>query len=459
MPKRNLPPALVIIALLSAANLFSGLRLLASGKDADTFGAIVSVFSFLILALATWTFLLTAWQRIHPIGDRPPGDLTLRSWTGKGASSPSLGTGAVGATAPKHGEDSSTLQNDGTGFSESRALLAGFPQPIFMIDEIAGLIHRNPAAERLTDNAGDGHTIPTKVERLARRCMASGTRHEPKDIEHAILLREDERERWYLPAIFPVSQRSDKPASLWVIVLLEVTRVRWLDDMKTDLLGTVSHEIKTPLTSIRMVLHLLAEQKMGKLNESQESVVTSARDDCEKLLETLENLLQMARIERGESGLEPEALRPADLVEEASEALSGQIEGMRLQVITEVAENLPRVRADRRQIGQVFNNLLSNSAKHSEAGGTIRIAARLGDDDQDDFVRFSVIDHGDGIPEEAQEKIFQRFYRAPGQSDNGTGLGLAISRDIIRAHSGRIGFTSKPGVMTEFYFYLPMCNR
>jgi len=340
---------------------------------------------------------------------------------------------------------------------ESRAILRGFPYPIYILDGNGELSQSNPAAEALMESLAEPSAggLPAKLDRKVRRCIETGENFLPDDIDAAMLFRPGEREIWFLPRIFRIRESLEDPFHGWAVVLIDVTRVRWLDDMKTDLIGTVSHEIKTPLTSIRMVLHLLSEQKTGELNETQETIVTSARDDCEKLLETLENLLQLSRIESGESGLQREPAEPASLVEEAADSFAGHVEEAHLSVKTEIGRSLPRVLADHHRIAQVFKNLLSNAVKHSPAGGEIVMSAERGGKES---VRFSVKDQGPGIPEDAQDRVFERFFRAPGQDGDGTGLGLSICREIVRAHGGRIGVTSAPGD-TEFYFYLPMSSR
>lgn len=337
---------------------------------------------------------------------------------------------------------------------ENRAILAGFPHPTFILDNEGALSQANPAAEEMMTNLRTGGRLPLKVGLRFDETRKTGEDHLPEDLSEAMLFRVKEREFWYLPRIFEIGDpENPKSFSGWAVVLIDVSRFRWLDDMKSNLVGTVSHEIKTPLTSIRMVLHLLAEQKTGPLNATQERMVGSAHDDCERLLETLENLLQLSRMERGASRLEREPIEPAEIVEDAIRTFEPQLSHNGSSVISDIEDKLPRVTVDPQQIGQVLNNFLSNALKHSPSDADITVAVKR---EGSETLRFSVIDQGEGVPAAEQDRIFERFYRAVGEKTKGSGIGLSICREIIHAHDGRIGVHSTPNTPTEFYFDLPL---
>ncbi len=339
---------------------------------------------------------------------------------------------------------------------ERRAIINGFPHPIFILTSDGALSHANPEAESLMEDLGLPEKLPEKVINRVEAAIESKEDYLPDEVNSALLLRRNEEEHWYLPRIFEISTSSEREFSGWAVVLIDVTKVRWMDDMKSDLIGTVSHEIKTPITGIRMVLHLLEEGKIGPLNEKQEMMVGSAKDDCERLLATLNNLLQLGRLEGGGNELEMELTDLAILIEGVSDSFAGHIEERKLSISVEVEGKLPPIHADRIRIGQVLTNFLSNAVKHCREGGSIKIrAAKL----KSAFVRISVIDDGPGVPPEEQDRIFERFYRKRGEKIAGSGLGLWISREIIRAHHGRIGVSSSPGKETEFFFEIPSSNQ
>jgi len=235
---------------------------------------------------------------------------------------------------------------------------------------------------------------------------------------------------------------------------MDVTRVRWLDEMKTNLLATVSHEIKTPLTGIRMVLHLLLEGRTGGLNEVQQNMVGSARDDCERLLITLKRLLDLVRVESGASQLQ---LRPVNLlesVERASQLFSSVAEQRQSELVIEAEDNLPTVIGDSVRLDEVIQNLISNALKHGPPGRPIIIRLSARPDGR--HLRLTVLDEGPGVPEELRGRIFDKFFRGPGEKSEGVGLGLSIAREIVLAHGGRIGLADTGSSFTEFQVDLPL---
>ena len=335
---------------------------------------------------------------------------------------------------------------------ESRAILATFPHPIVILNEEGELSQVNPRAEELMEALGTPDRLPSKVRRLVHRVLEEGEDYQPEDLSEAIALRDDRKEYFFLPGIFRIQDENERAAG-WAVVLNDVTRFRWLDTLKTDLIATVSHEIRTPLTSIRMALHLLANEKLGTLNERQEKLVLSSRDDCERLLQTLGDLLQISRWESGARQLQTEPVSPKSLAGDAVDLASQVAATKRITIELDVPDNLPPVLADRARIRQVFDNLLSNAMHYSPEGEMVTLRART---NGSEVVRFSVLDMGRGVPEEHQDRIFERFYRLADDGKEGVGLGLSICREIVHAHGGQIGVSSHSGEPTEFFFSLPV---
>jgi NtrC-family two-component system sensor histidine kinase KinB len=176
-----------------------------------------------------------------------------------------------------------------------------------------------------------------------------------------------------------------------------------------------------------------------------------ARKDAERLLRILNDLLDLARLESGDASLNRERAEPKALLQAAAAELQPVVteQGQRLGCLVE--PRLPQVLVDRQRIGYVLHNFITNALKHSPPGAEIRLRAVKTEDHE---VRFSVADRGPGVPAEFQGRIFDRFFRMPGQKKSGVGLGLSIAREIVVAHGGRIGVRSKPGQGSEFYFDL-----
>lgn len=335
----------------------------------------------------------------------------------------------------------------------NRAILEAIPSPVFVLGDDSKIVQINPAAEELTEKLGVSGRLPLKIQRILDNCRKTGDHLLPEDPREAILFRVHEEEFYYLPRIFRfVSENGE--SSGWAVLLHDVSRIRWLDDMKTNLLSTVSHEIKTPLTGIRMVLHLLLEETASNLTKIQQTMVASANEDCERLLVTLNTLLDLSRAESGATHLSRIPMRIMDAVERSARLYQGTASAKDCTITVEQEGTvLPEVFADPVRLDEVMNNLVSNAIKHSPVGGPVTI--RCGKQGAE-FVRVSIIDRGPGVPEESHSRIFERFFRAPGQSNDGVGLGLFISREIMRAHEGRIGLLERKGEQTEFYIDVPI---
>ena len=331
------------------------------------------------------------------------------------------------------------------------AALASFSDPVFILDTSGRIELKNRAAQELSTRLALDAALPPKLATAAAGVLRDNRDFVPDSFNEVLTFRVNGAEKSFLPRIHLMRDPATKPVGA-AVVLHDVTRFRLLDDAKTNLVATVSHELKTPLTSVRMVLHLLLEKSLGPLTHRQNELIQTARRDSERLLRILDALLDIARLESDASSLTRKPILPADLVNSIAEEARRLAEPQGFKVITEVQGGLPMVAVDREQIGHVFHNFISNALKHSPAAASIAIMAVA--DDDNTGVQFAVRDEGSGIPEEFQGRIFDRFYRVPGQTKAGVGLGLSIAREIVVAHGGRVGVRSKPGKGSEFYFVL-----
>lgn len=258
------------------------------------------------------------------------------------------------------------------------------------------------------------------------------------------------QERFYEPRVIPIFN-DENEFSGSIIILEDITLLMQNDEIKKDLFSTISHQLKTPLTSIRMALHLMLEENVGNLNEKQADLLVSARDETERLNAIIDDLLDIRRLESGSVKLNLASVSPYNLVEEATSPFlrQAQDKGIRLEI--ELPVDLPDVRADRSRILYVFANLLSNAIKYSPVGSVVRLTAKM----EGGKVLFSVTDNGRGIPKKYQKRIFEKFFRVPGQNaEGGVGLGLSIAKEIMTAHHGQITFSSTEGQGTTFTFGL-----
>ena len=328
-------------------------------------------------------------------------------------------------------------------------VFAALLDPIVIFSADGEIAYQNPASERLRKKlAGTETTLP--VVPLAMKVIQGGGDYLPESFDQSICVRVDDREKFLLPRVIGLR---DGGAGA-VVILHDITRFRLLDDVKTNLVATVSHELKTPLTSIRMAVYLLLEERIGALNPKQTELLIASRDDAERLLDLINNLLDLAKLESGTTVSDRRATRPEDLVREAAAGARELASAAGAQIVVQVEAGLPAVTASADQLGHVFSNLISNAAKHSPAGEEIVVGARPGDGGH--AVRFSVTDRGPGVPPAERERVFEKFFRLPGEPREGAGLGLAICREIVRAHDGAIGVVAGPGGRgSEFFFTLP----
>lgn len=326
---------------------------------------------------------------------------------------------------------------------------SAFPDAILVLSQEGKINFKNPAADRLFAKLETNH-LPSPVLAEIERVLKGGPDFLPTSFAKALCVRIDDKETFILPRVIGMHDEHGDVFGA-AVVLQDVTRFRLLDDVKTNLVSTVSHELKTPLTSVRMGLHLLLEEKIGALNPKQTELLLAAREDSERLLRMINDLLDLARIESGSRRMSLERKSPNDLVQKALSELGTVAEARAAKLKAEVDANLPDVAVEPQQIFHVFSNLVSNAAKYSRPGGEILLTAKR----DDDGVRFSVIDHGPGIPLQYQPRMFEKFFRIPGTDSHGAGLGLAITREIVAAHDGQVGVNSQPGKGSEFYFVLP----
>jgi NtrC-family two-component system sensor histidine kinase KinB len=238
-----------------------------------------------------------------------------------------------------------------------------------------------------------------------------------------------------------------------VYILKNVTKFKELDEAKTNFIATVSHELKTPLSSIKMSLKLLNDERVGVMNEEQNLLVNHIKEDSDRLLKITSELLNLAQVETGNLQLNLVKTEPAEIVNFAVDAVQFQVEQKGISLALNIANNLPFVNADVQKTAWVLVNFLSNALRYSSEKSKIMIDVF----ESDKSITFSVKDFGKGIAEQYQKRLFDRYYQVPtdGQNKSGSGLGLAISKDFIEAENGKIWVESSVGEGSRFSFSLP----
>jgi signal transduction histidine kinase len=233
---------------------------------------------------------------------------------------------------------------------------------------------------------------------------------------------------------------------------------------KSDFVSLVSHELKTPMTSIRGYADLLAQGVVGPINEVQTNFLNTIRSNVNRMATLVSDLADVSRIEAGRMRLEFSALSLDEVIQEVVRSQQGQIDEKKQTLNENIPLDLPLVWGDLNRVTQVLTNLLSNANKYTPPEGSITITAARADNQWDaagppQVVCVSVQDTGFGISPKDQEKIFQKFFRSEDQNIRetvGTGLGLNITRHLVEMQGGRIWFESELGKGTTFHFTIPV---
>lgn len=250
-----------------------------------------------------------------------------------------------------------------------------------------------------------------------------------------------------------VLQIANRPAGT-VYILKNITEFKERDEAKTNFIATISHELKTPIASIKMSLKLLNDERVGAMNNEQHQLIAHIKDDSDRLLKITSELLELSQVETGNIQLNFVPVSPMKIVEYAITSIKFQAEQKKVELEIVHDHTLPDVHVDIEKTAWVLVNFLSNALRYSAEKSkiVIQVAAKHGK------VEFSVKDFGRGIDEAYQKRLFDRYFQVPtdGQNKSGSGLGLAISKDFINAQGGTIGVESELGEGSRFYFSLPV---
>lgn len=341
----------------------------------------------------------------------------------------------------------------------SQAAIDSLPDPVVVFGVEGDVRNVNQAAETLLGLALEpgvkdpftdiSPAVRTVLERLRTHVLGGKGPYIPKGFEEAVRVSSGEGDRYLLPRATPVYEPRRGIVGA-TVMLQEVTRLRRFDELKNDLVATVAHEFRTPLTSLRMAIHLCLEQMVGPVTEKQADLLHAAREDCERLQAMVDDLLDLSRLEAGRLEMHPRPMAAGSLVKAAVEAHHAAAIERGVQLSAQpLVENA--VLADPDRIALVFSNLMTNAIRHTPRDGKVEVRACP----NDSTVRFEVNDTGVGIPQEYQRRVFEKFFRVPGSASSGAGLGLSIVKEIVLGHGGEIGVESRPGRGSTFWFTLP----
>ena len=260
----------------------------------------------------------------------------------------------------------------------------------------------------------------------------------------------DGKENYYTKEVIEVSQ-SDTTSK--VIVLKNITSFKELDVAKTNFIATISHELKTPLASSDFSLKLLEDNRVGQLTAEQKDLVQQLKNDNQRMLRILSELLNMSQVEAGKIQLTMQVVNPKSVVDASVQAVYSAAKEKQITVVQKIDDDLPVIKTDPDKINWVLNNFLTNAIKYSPEESEVMISV----EHNNSSISFSVADKGQGIDEQYLGRIFERYFQVPGRSDKkGSGIGLAICKEFIEAMNGKIWVKSRTGEGSVFGFDLPL---
>jgi PAS domain S-box-containing protein len=316
---------------------------------------------------------------------------------------------------------------------------------------LAGLKEEDTIDKYAIDIASKNDLIKTMMRNLIKN-GETDTEEEIKPIKIAY----NGKENYYSIEHIAVDLKSsvNKATSLvgYIIMLKNVTLFHERDAAKTNLIATVSHELKTPLSSINLSLKLLEDVRIGAINSEQKGLINSIRQQSIRLSKVVNELLDFSQAETGNIKLKITDIRPEDIVELAVIALMMLLSEKKIQLETELLDPLPSIRADIEKTVWVLVNIINNAIRYSPVGGTITLKAV----EDNRFVKFIIKDEGPGISDEDCGKIFEKFVQVGNKTSKGSGLGLAIAKEFVLAQGGKIWVESKLGEGSTFSFTIPI---
>ncbi|MBI2438496.1 MAG: PAS domain-containing protein, partial [Lentisphaerae bacterium] len=325
---------------------------------------------------------------------------------------------------------------------------------VVVIGNDGNILMANPAAEKMLSNSGRaivGHSLKESLRKEHSLVLSGGT---PEAIQEIEVDGKDEETRKVLRSSNAVVEDKDGRTIGMVSVLSDVTKMKEVEQLKSDFVANVSHELRSPLAAIQKNIGLILDQSAGAVTDHQKEFLSLAKDNVERLTRLINDLLDLSKIEAGKMELKKTRTDLNTLARNAATAFTGWFREKNITCRLELPEAPLELELDADKITQVLNNLLSNALKFTPSKGNIRVALSTADGP----VEVSVSDTGLGIEAKDQQRIFSKFEQVTTTHTNGvhgTGLGLPLAKEIVEKHGGHIRVKSEVGKGSTFTFSLP----
>jgi NtrC-family two-component system sensor histidine kinase KinB len=339
---------------------------------------------------------------------------------------------------------------------QSEAVLRSIDDGLVIFGDDGCIRRLNPVAVRQLGLAPDvcigrrlGELLDdASIDSAVRHCL--GLDHDAGTSLHELQLDNTGTRRYLAYSVLPISDEQERRHGA-VMVLRDVTEHKAFEQMRNEFVMRASHELRTPVTSIRMGIGLLSEKMPFAAASREQELLETVSEELTRLMNLVNDLFDLSRFQAGRKELERADCDVRELLEAAAQRFALKAAAGDVAVLVDDdSRNLPAVSIDRTQIERVLDNLISNALRHTAGGGRIELRARR----QGERLRLEVADTGSGIAYSDQTRIFEPFVQAADHA-GGAGLGLAISREIIQHHDGTIRLSSRPGHGTTFTIELP----
>ncbi len=351
------------------------------------------------------------------------------------------------------------LDEAGEGAERYATIFESANEGIVVLDPDGVITEINPAACRLFDiQATEAVGAPaTDLGLLSKAEIRLLPNLHRQDNPQPVVRQLGERVVSTIVSPLRAAEGRRRPAgSVWL--LRDVTETVRMDETRNEFISVVSHELRTPMTAIKGFTDLILDGDAGQVSEQQRELLAVVQANANRLVDLVNDMLDISRIESGRIQLDPSAVDLDAAIRAAVASLRPMIDAKQHNVVIELDPAAPPIYADDARLSQILTNLLANASKYTPDGGWITIRTEL----LDSHVAISVSDTGIGIPADALPHVFTKFYRVGQQAvreASGTGLGLAITRLLVERHGGRITIASREGVGTTVRFTLPVARQ
>ncbi|MEG0774658.1 ATP-binding protein [Clostridium sp.] len=347
--------------------------------------------------------------------------------------------------------------------NKSIAIVKSISDPLIVLDTTFKIILINNACENVfnikEEDIRNKHFLEAiRYAGLYDYIFNAYKGHEVKQpLKEEIISIKSNENIYHFNVVVSIASDNELKVNEIVVLLQDVTGLKQLEKMKTDFIATISHEFKTPLTSIMMGLSLIDHVNLGVLNEKQRRIIDAIKDDTDTLSNLVSNLIYLSRVESDKEVFNMKPCSIEKIIKESTNYFCEQADINKINLVCHLSENIPKIMGDGEKLTWVLNNLISNSLKHTNVDGDVVVSANI----QGSNVYVSVKDTGEGIPQEYQNNIFDKFFQVEeGHAEiKGSGLGLAIAKEIVEAHGGKIWCESKVNEGSNFIFTIPLAEN